>query len=414
MSNPSSVMEAYYEVESMPGGVLGENVSTVATYKLGLREPVDCSGIEQKKIAMNQVSAYRGDPGDWILGTFEPTWKTKLAIPGHGSATTGAVTVTAFETLLGIVFGNVGMIATGSTLTGAGTANAPTTTDSGTLSPGQLVFIGSLGDGKGEGQCYPVVTHSATTLTLGVDLQSTPGAGNVRYAGAMIYPHSDATNSNITGIRMAIASANCQYLMHGAFPTAVSISGFNFGEPPMIEITWKAAWFEFKNSTFPTAVTGDSFNPATTAAGSFVVNTVGTSTNSSTTRRAYRDMTVDIDLGTVECRGPGGFNAYQDIINAKRGQDSCKVTWSEYAEATTTTPALPGFGTATNRKHAALTLSTSDGSRVGFYWPSLRVMNVPRLVSINGINGYRIECMAGVGATTTSPLTLSKWRMVLA
>ncbi len=413
MGNPSSVMEAYYEAETS-ASTFGENVATVATYKLNLREPIDCSGIEQKKIATNQVSAYRGDPGDWILGTFEPTWKTKLAIPGHGSVTTAAVTVTAVETLLGLVFGNVAMIATGSTLTGVGTATAPTTTDSGTLLPGQLVYIGSLGDGKGEGQCYPVVTHSTTTLTLGVDLQATPGAGNVRYAGAMVYPHSDATNSSITGIRMAIASANCQYLMHGAFPTAVAITGFNPGEVPTIDITWKAAWFEYKASTFPTAVSGDTLQPATTAAGSFIVNTVATGTNSATTRRIYRDMTVEIDLGTIECRGPGGYNAYQDIVCAKRGQDSCKVTWSEYAEATTTTPALPGFGTATARKHAVLNLSTNDGSRVGFYFPSLRVMNVPRLVSINGINGYRIECMAGVGPTTTSALTLSKWRAILA
>jgi hypothetical protein len=413
MGNPVQLLEAYYEVESMPGGVLGENVSTVATYKLNLRAPIDCSGIEQKKIAMQQTSAYRGDPGDWILGTFEPTWKTKLHIPGHGSSTSAAVTITAFETLLGIIFGNSAMIATGSTLTGAGTANAPTTTDSATLLPGQLVPLGALGDGKGEGQFYPVVSHATTTLTLGVDLQASPGAGNVRYAGAMVYPHSDATNTNITGIRMAVATANCQYLMHGAFATAVSITGFNPGEVPALEVTWKAAWFEYKNSTFPTAVAGDSFNPAATAAGSFVVNTVGTTTNTSTTRRVYRDMSVDINIGTIECRGPGGFNAYQDIVGAKRGEDSCKVTWSEYAEATTTTPTLPGFGTAANRLHAVLTLSTANGSRVGFYWPSLRVMNVPRLVNVNNLNGYRIECMAGPGPTTTSALTLSKWRMAL-
>jgi hypothetical protein len=414
MGNPVQTLEAFYEVESMPNGILGENVSTVATYKLNLREPVDCSGIEQKKIAMNQVSPYRGDPGDWILGTFEPTWKTKLAIPGHGSTTAGAVTITAFETLLGIIFGNSATIATGSTLTGAGTVTAPTTTDSGTLLPGQLIPIGTLGDGKGEGQCYPVVSHATTTLTLGIALQAVPGAGNVRYSGTMVYPTSDSTSSNITGIRMQVSSANCQYLMHGAFPTAVSISGLNPGEVPMMDVTWKAAWYEYKSSTFPTTVAGDTFQPAATAAGSLVVNTVGATTNTSATRRNYRDLTLDINIGTIECRGPGGFNAYQDIVGAKRGQDSCKLTWSEYAEATTTTPELPGFGTATNRKHAALTLSTADGSRVAFYFPSLRVMNVPRLVSIGGINGYRVECMAGVGATTTSALTLSKWRMLLA
>jgi hypothetical protein len=122
-------------------------------------------------------------------------------------------------------------------------------------------------------------------------------------------------------------------------------------------------------------------------------------------------MSLEIDLGTIEQRGPGGFNPYQDIITAKRGDDSCTLTWSEYAEATTTTPSLPGLGTATNRLHAMLTLSTADASRVAFYFPSLRVTNVPEPVSINGINGYKIVCRAGVGATTTSALTLSKWRM---
>jgi hypothetical protein len=406
MGNPFSLMEINYEAETN----LGEDVDTVATYKLHLREPVDTSGLEQKKIAPGTVSAYRGEMGDWILGTFEASFKTKLALPGHGSTTAGAVTISALETLLGIVFGNAVTTATGTTLTG-GTATAPTTTDSGTLDPGDLCFIGALGDGDGEGQCYPVSTHSTNTLNLLVALQGSPVNGAVRYGGTTIYPHSDATSTNYTGVRMAIASANTQYLCHGCFPTAVAISGLNPGEIPMIDITWTASWFEYKNSTFPSAVASDTFNPAATAAGSLVVNTVGTSTNTAATRRIYRDLSIEIDLGTIVCRGPGGYNAYQDIVSAKRGQDSCKLSWSEYAEATTTTPELPGFGTATARKHAMLTLSVNDGSRVAFYFPSLRVRNVPRRVDIGGLNGYRIECDAGVGPTTTSALTLSKWRM---
>jgi hypothetical protein len=409
MSNPSALHEINYEAEGSPG----EDVDTVATYKLHLREPVDTSGLEQKKIAPGTVSAYRGEMGDWILGTFEPTFKTKLALPGHGSVTTGAITISALETLLGIVFGNAVTTATGSTLTG-GTATIATTTDSGTLDPGDLCFVGALGDGDGEGQCYPIATHTAQNLTFLVDMQGAPANGAVRYGGTTIYPHTSPTSTDYTGVRMAIASANVQYLVHGCFPTAVTITGLNPGEVPMIDITWTGCWFEYKNATLPSAVASDTFNPAATAAGSLVVNTVGTSTNNSTTRRIYRDMSLEIDLGTVLCRGPGGFNAYQDIRQAKRGQSSCKLTWSEYAEATTTTPELPGFGTATNRKHAMLTLSTADGSRVAFYFPSLRVMNVPRRIDVGGINGYRIECMACPGPTTTSALTLSPWRMHLA
>jgi hypothetical protein len=399
-------MECEYEAETN----FGEDVDTTATYKLHLREPVDCSGMEQKKIPDNTVSVYRGEPGDWILGTFEPTFTTKLALPGHGSSTSGSVTISALETLLGLVFGNAVVTADGSTLTG-GTANKPTTTDSGTLDDGDLCFIGALGDGDGEGQCYPVADHTTTTLTLLVDLQAAPANGAVRYGGTTIYPHSSATNTDYTGIRMAVRTANTQYLVHGCFPTAVALSGLNPGEVPMIDITWKGAWFEYKSATLGSAVSSDTHNPAVNAAGSLVVNPVGTTTNSSTTRRIYRDLTIEIDLGTIECRGPGGYNKYQDIVGAKRGQDSCKVSWSEYAEATTTTPYLPGLGTGTSRLHAMLTLSTADGSRVAMYFPSLRVMNVPRQIDIGGLNGYRIECMAGVGPTTTSALTLSKWRL---
>lgn len=406
MGQPASLLEINYEAETN----VGEDIDTVATYKLHLREPVDTSGLVQKKVDPQTVVQYRGDLGDWILGTFEPTFKTKLALTGHGSTTAGAITITALETLLGLVFGNAVTTATGSTLTG-GTANAPTTTDSDTLDDGDLCFIGALGDGDGEGQCYPIATHVTNTLTLLVDLQAAAANGAVRYGGTTIYPHSSPTSAPVTTVRMAIATANTQYLVHGCAPTAIAITGLNPGEIPMIDITWQGAWFEYKNSTFPSAVASDTFNPAANAAGSLVVNTVGTSTNSSSTRRLYSDFTVEYNIDMVIRRGPGGYNRYQDIIGYTRGNDSCKVTWTEYAEATTTSPELPGFGTATNRKHAILTLSTGDGSRVAMYWPSLRVTNVPTQVQINGLNAYKIECMAGVGPTTTSALTLSKWRM---
>ena len=406
MSNPASLLEINYEAET----ACGEDVDTVATYKLHLREPVDTVSLTQKKIDPATVVQYRGDMGDWILGTFEPTFKTKLALVGHGSTTVGAITITALETLLGIVFGNAVTTATSTTLTG-GTATVPLTTDSGTLDPGDLCYIGALGDGDGEGQCYPVSTHSTTSLTLLVDLQGAPVNGAVRYGGTTIYPSSAATSTTMTSVRMAIATGNMQYLVHGCAPTAVAISGLNPGEIPMVDITWQGAWYEYKNATFPSAVASDTFNPAATAAGSLVVNTIGTATNSASTRRIYRDLTLEYDLGTIIHRGPGGYNAYQDIVGYRRGTDSCTLSWTEDADATTTTPVIPGFGTATARKHAMLTLSTSDGSRVAMYWPSLRVTNVPAQSVVNGINSFKIECMACVGPATTSALTLSKMRI---
>jgi hypothetical protein len=408
MAQPGSLLEINWEAETL----FGEDVDTVATSKMALCAPVDTSGLVQKKVDPQRVVSYRGDLGDWIRATYEGTFKTKSYLVGHESTTAGAITKTNLETLLGHIFANAVTTATGSTLTG-GTANIATTTDSGTLDPGDLCFIGALGDGDGEGQCYPIATHTAQNLTLLVDMQGAPANGAVRYGGVTIYPNSDGTSASNTvqSLRMAIATAGMQYLCHGCFPTSVVVGGLNPGELPYIEITWMAAWWEYKASTFPSALSASTANPAATAAGSLVVNTVGTTTNSSTTRRSYRSLSINITLGVVPLRGPGGVNAFQDIIGCTRGEDACELTWSEDVEATTTSPELPGFGTATNRKHAILTLSTTDGSRIAFYWPSLRVTNIAAQEVVDGLNRFTVKCMAGVGPTNTSALTLSKWRM---
>jgi hypothetical protein len=406
MAIAGNQLEINIEAESS----FGEDTDTVATLKLQLCAPVDTSGLVQKKIDPQLVTQYRGDVGDWIRATYEGTFVTEMYLAGHGSVTTGAITISALETLLGNVFGNAVTSATGSTLTG-GTANIPTTTDSGTLDPGDLCFIGALGDGDGNGQCYPVATHSGTNLTLLVDLQGAPVNGAVRYGGTTIYPSSAASSTSVTSYRMHISSAAMQYLCHGVFPTSVTFSGLNPGELPKVAITWMAAWWEYKASTFPSVVSSYSFNPAATAAGSWVVNTVGTTTNDTTTRRSYRNMTLNYTLGIVPLRGPGGVNAYQDIIGAVRGDDPCTLEWSEDVESSTTTPTLPGFGESTSRKHGMLTLSTADGSRIAFYFPSLRVTNIAPQQVVDDIYRFTITCACGVGATTTSALTLSKWRM---
>jgi hypothetical protein len=401
MGNPSPLSEINWEVES----AFGEDIDTVATHKLSLCAPVDCSELVQKALDTQKTHQYRGDLGDWVRGTFDAKFKTKSYLTGHGSVTTGAVSISSYETLLGYVFGNAVMTATGSTLTG-GTANIPTTTDSGTLDPGDLCFIGALGDTDGEGQAYAIATHTTTNLTLLTDLRGAPQNGAVRYGGVTIYPNSAPTSTSVQSVRMHLATANLQYLCHGCHPIGITISGLNPGELPYIEIQWQAAWFEFKASTFPSTVSGDTFNPAANAAGTLFLNTVGTSTNA---LRTYRNITIEYDPGVITLRGPGGVNAYQDIIGCVRGEDSCTVSWTEDADAATTTPVLPGFfGT---RKHALLTLSTADGSRVAFYWPSLRQIEIPSQKAEDNLNRLTVMYRAGVGPTTTSALTLSKMRM---
>lgn len=403
MANPSVLGEICYEAE----GSFAEDVDTVATFRLPTVGPVDVSGLVHKKIDSDKTVQYRGEGNSWILGTMEGSFKTKLYLVGHGATAVGAITISALETLLGLVFGNAVTTATSSTLTG-GTASVATTADSGTLDAGDLTFIGTLGDTDGEGQCYAISGHSAQNLTFLTDLRGSPQNGAVRYGGTTIYANSSPTATTVSSVRMLLQTANLQYLCHGCFPTAVAIAGLNPGEVPTIEITWAVAWWEYKAATFPSGVSTLTANPAANAAGSLFVNTVGTSTSAI---RTYRDFTIEYTLGMETLRGPGGVNQYQDIVGCRRTPDAVKVSWTEDADAATTSPILPGFGTGTNKKHALLTLSTADGSRVAFYFPNLCISNVPAQIADQNLNRLRVEAMAYTGATTTSELTRSQMRM---
>jgi hypothetical protein len=403
MSNPGALGAVTYEAES----AFAEDTDTTTTLRLPTIGPVDVSGLQHAKIDPDRTRQYRMDGSGWILGTMSGSFKTKMYLSGHGSVTTGAISITAVETLLGIIFGNAVTTATGTTLTG-GTANIPTTTDSGTLDPGDLCFIGALGDGDGNGQCYAVATHTAANLTLLTDLQGAPVNGAVRYGGTTIYPSSDPTATTISSLRMLLQTANLQYLCHGCYPTAVAISGLNPGEVPTIEVTWAVAWWEYKASTFPSAVATDTSNPAAVAAGSLFVNTVGTATSSI---RTYRNFSIEYTLGVETLKGPGGVNPYQDIVGCRRTPDSIKVSWTEDADAATTSPVLAGYGTSTNRKHVLWTGSTADGSRIAMYMPNVCISNVAVQKMDSNLNRLSIEGMAYTGGTTTSPLTLSPWRL---
>lgn len=407
MSNPGVLGAACYEAEAS----FAEDVDTTATFRAPTIGPIDTSGLVHAKIEPGRTIQYRNEGSPWIPGTMSGSFKTKVYLFGHGSTTAGATTITTFATLLGIVVGNAAVVsAAGTTLTG-GTANAPATTASGTFSAGGLAFIGALGDGDGEGQAYPIATHTLTTLTLLMDLAGAPVNGAVLYSGDMVYPSESPTATTITSTRWLLQTANLQYLCHGCYPTGFSISGLNPGEIPTVEITWAVAWWEYKASTFPSAVSSNESNPSAVAAGSLQVASVGATTNS---RRTYRNFSIDYTLGVEALKGPGGVNQYQDIVGCRRTPDTIKVSWTEDADAATTTPVLPEFGTSVARKHVMWTGSTADGSRVAMYMPNVMISNVAVQKMDQNLNRLSIEGMAHTGSTATSALTLSAWRMLLA
>jgi hypothetical protein len=104
---------------------------------------------------------------------------------------------------------------------------------------------------------------------------------------------------------------------------------------------------------------------------------------------------------------PGGVNAYQKITGATRINDTIRLTWTEDADAATTTPVLPGYGTGILSKYIVYTLSITDGSSVIFKFPKVCITNVPVQRDDGGINRLTVEAMAYTSDTTTSALTLA-------
>ncbi len=406
MSNPSQLASIEYEAEAS----WGVDTTTFATHRIPVIGTVDCSGLTHAKVEADRVVQYRNDGTQDVLMTMGGSFTTKIDLAGHGATTAGTPTVDALETWLAIAIGNISN-APASTTASAGTATALTTAASATFTAGQMFRLGALGDTKGNGQFGCVSTHITTTLTSLTAFDGAPTSSDVVYGAYTIYPSEAPTTTTITGTRFRLMTANLRYECHGCYPTAVKFSGLSTGERPQIEITWGVSWWRYSTGTFPSTVTSNQYNPAPVAAGSLFVQDFGTATRA---KRVCRNFNFDLTLGIEPLMGPGGVSQYQSCVGAVRTPDKAKVSWTEDADTNTTTPVLPGYGTATTYKHALYTLSTTAGSAVGFYFPRLAITNVAIQKADGNINRLMVEAKACTSTTTTSDLTLSHWRMGLA
>jgi hypothetical protein len=398
MSNAAVLGAIEYEAES----AWGEDVTTFATHQLSHIGEIDVSGLTWAKEDPGRVENYRGGGSAWVKMAMGGSFKTKHDMV-RGVTMVGSPSISAFGTLWGIAVGNVALSAAASTTLTGGTAAVPTTTASGTFSAGGLCRVGALGDGDGNGQFYAIATHTTTTLTLIGAMDGAPVNGAVLYPVEQIYPSSSATATDITGTRFRFLSGNIGYEAHGCFPTAVEYSGDNTGERPQATITWGVSWWRHTATTLPSAVTSDRYNPAVVAAGSFNFATVGTTTR---TKYTIRNLSITHTLAVTPQMGPGGVNANQAIVGAKRsGHDTVGLSFTVDADAATATPAWHALATGTDSFHLEMTLSTSDATALGFKCPKVCITNIPVQKNEGGINRLAIEAQAYVGGTVTNDLT---------
>ena len=402
MSNAAALGAICYEAES----AWGEDVTTFATQRLNVIGPVDLTAIVHDKIAPDRLVQYQNDGTQFITTTQGGTFKTKLYWTGHGSTMVGSPTVDAAETFMALAFGMaVNISATASTTLTGGTAAVPTTTASGTFDAGGLCRVGTLGDGRGNGQFYAITTHTTTSLTLRGALAGSPSNGDVLYPVFQIHGPENPTTTSVTSVRFLAQTANLQYELHGCFPQEIVLAGFNPGEVPTIEITWGVSWWRYSTATFPSAATQTGpFQPAAIAAGSLNVQVVGTTTRST---RSYRNLTLTHKLNVVPLMGPGGVSANQKIVGARRTPCQIELSWTEDADAATTSPVLPGFGTGTSFYHIEFTGSTADGSAFGFACPRVCFTNIPIQRADDTINRLTISARAYTSTVTTNDLTLA-------
>lgn len=410
MAGPSALGAIEYAAET----AFAEVSATFDGHRLPILGAVDASGLTHEKQAPDRVEQYRQGGSQWVLMGQGGSFTVKMDLCGHGTTTAGSPTLDAIETYLGYVFGNAALSATASTTLTGGTATVPTTTASGTFSAGSLCRIGTGGlsaDARGGGQFHAIGTHSTTNLNLLTGMGAAGNNGDELCPAVNIYPSetpSTGLNGTAPGLRFRLLTANLQYACHGCFPTAVSLTGLNSGERPQIEVTWQVARWSAVSATFPSALSSNQYNPAPIAAGSLFVNDVGTATRAV---RTYRNFSIDYTLGMEPLLGPGGTSIYQSVVGCRRTVDSIKVSWTEDADAATTTPVLQGYGTGTTSKHVLWTGSVTAGSAIGIYLPKVCITNVPVQKMDGNLNRLTIEGQAYTGPTTTNDLTASAFRL---
>lgn len=408
MSTPSALAALEYAPET----AFAEDSTTFATHRIPVRDAIDPSGLTWAKEPTGHVSQYMTGGSGYVLMGQGGTFSIKLDLTGHGTAPTGSPTLSAMETFLGYLWGNVALSASASTTLTGGTVTAPTTTASGTFLAGSLCSIGDLGDGDGNGQMYAVSTHSTTTLNLLTALLGTPANGAVLRPAANFYLHETpfglGLTSTVPGLRFRFVNKNLQYACHGCFPTALTLSGLSPGERPTLDVTFEVSRWTAVSATFPSSVSTTTNVPAPNAAGSLFVAEVGTATRST---RAYRNLQIDITLGMQGVPGPEGVSEYQRYVGCVRMPSTVRWSWVEDAPTTTTSPQLQTWATDGTKLHILATLNTIPGKQVGFYSPNVCMDAVPVQFNDNGINRLRFSGTAETGATTTTDLTASALRM---
>lgn len=387
--------------------VFGTRVQTIGK--------IDVSGLQQAKLNPAYTTQLRNEIKPGVNGVYGGEFSIEMRLTGHGSSTsTGAITLNALEMLLGNAFGNVAAAcATGGTTatTGSTTTALKVAAVSG-YNAGSLIPVGTIGDGRGNGQFYAVQSHATSTINL---LNATPAVlntGDVVRNSAMIYTtESPQASHAVQSTRWRFLSGNMQYECRGCYIKAVAISQISPSEEPTVKFTFGVSYFTEVSVAFPDTTSVQTFPHAAVSCGSLFLNKFGISTRDATSNLLCRHFTLTINLNVKPRMGTGGQFANQVCVGATRGRDTYSAEIVVDAPDATITPDFLTKWSENSPLHLLYVLNAVDGQANALYSPYC-VPDGPHPVQVDqdGINSLKLQMRLGADASKATDLERSALR----
>lgn len=387
------------------------STSATGAVTIPITAMIDASQLGRKMIDPGRVTQFRNERPKMIPGTFDGVeFAMEFECVGHGSATSGTPTITAYESLLAWMIGTSASIVAGTTIddSTATVSSLPVALTSG-YGSGYLVRVGEKGDKGGDGQWAVTSSHATGTLALKTALPDAPTDSPPDVIHSSVVVHTPESDCSVTSRRFFLKTADQSWILHGCFPKSLKVTG-GIGQIMKWQATIGVSWVEPVNATFPdTSTTAPwTYNAAPVAGGSVFLQAHGTATRQIVTAR---QVAVDITLGIQPVTGFDAVSTSQVVVGAKRVPDTIRLSLLVDAAGASASPTWWGAWATNARYHALLGYVVGAGAAVACYLPNLAWSGPqPTQSDLDGLNRVALEFEAGADTAESTDLGRSAMR----
>ena len=278
---------------------------------------------------------------------------------------------------------------------------------SGTPVLGGVVRVGQLGDLRAEG--HPVVVGAVgTPITALNALPTAPAAADKFRSAYMTYPSE--TLGATKRFMMGFTTTGAQWFAQGCQLESLTLAG-QIGTVPVLTLRYKVGYWLRSAVTIPSSVTLEDCKSAAMAAGSFVLQTVGTTTRA---LEAASQFSLTIDMPLAEIPTLNGAQTLQTTADYARVGFrvglSLTIPWAAAGKETD----YDSDGSDSTHKYVLLAFSrgggttASEGRHCGVFLPRLYpVGQRPGFTEWNGLLYQTVLYEGREGTDVTNELTRS-------